>query len=792
MDNKALLFKLCLEGIEKKQNKFSDHRSVYFNRLKMEYDMITELGYTDYFLIVWDIVRWAKENNILVGMGRGSVNGSLLAYLIDITQVDPVKYDLMFERFMNPTRSKFDPPDIDLDFQASRRDEVKEYIANKYGSDRVCGIGAYTRGKASTTIRDVARVMDLDISALNSVIANKLYGVTLREAYLTIPEFSQWVEANDQRKRCYELAKGLEGLVRHKTVHPSGLIVTLGDITDYVPLMKVKDVVCTQWRDVIVAKRGILKLDILGLSALDIIDKIKRSIKTDIDFSSIEPDDPAVLRMFTDGNVTGVFQFDAFYLRRIIKDLGADSFEDLIIATTIARPGVSNLGITDSVIRRKQGKEKLNLVHKSVESLLSPTYGYPIYQEQVMKMANQIGNIPLHDTEVMRAAMKKKDADVISAYKEQFLAGAKANNIPNDAAGYMWNVIDASSAYGFNRSHAVAYSLLGYYMAYLKHHYPLEFTGACLSQETDSKKIYDYISEARRLGIKILPADVNKSDLSYSVESGGIRAGLTNVKHVGIKSAIEIKSKRPYKDKNDLISKVNARSCNKRVIESLEKAGVFDLSEADPQNMLYYYGFMLNDKVASLDLADLSNCDKCNLCEKRCNVVSGEGVPNADIMFVGEAPGYSEDMQGRPFVGKAGIKLRAEWCPELGIVPIDAYITNAVKCAPKTTTGHIGKPTDDNIAVCSLWLDKEIETVKPKIIVSLGSTALRALSSERSVMAHHGKTFDVFTRCGGKKDAIGFSLYHPAYFLYRNTKEMVQQLRDDLNILKKLILEVNI
>lgn len=765
MDSNKFLRDLVESGLKRRRKYFTMPLHHYMRRAKEEYGLVTELGYADYFLIVWDIVRWAKEQGIMVGPARGSVAGSLLAFLINLTDVDPLRFDLMFERFMNPIRAKFDPPDVDLDFQASRREEVKEYIIRKYGQDRVCSIGSHSRAYASGAIKDVAKALGLDFQRLNVAIAHQLYDVSLADAYGSIDSFTRWVDESEEHQECFEIAKNLEGLVRHRSIHPSGLVITPGPVEDYIPVIRVKGIIVTQWKDTWVGRRGLLKVDILGLNTLDILYKTMGFMGQETDLLSIPLDDPRTLELFDEGQTTGVFQFDASHQKRMVERLGVQSFDHIVLAAAISRPGSSRTGIADSVIERKNGREDIEYLHESVRELLADTYGYPVYQELVMKMAHLAGNIPLVDTEIMRDAIKHFRHKVMGRYQQRFKQGAAKNGASVSQANRMWNLIQGASGYGFNKAHATAYSLISYWCGWFKVHYPLEFIGACLACEGSAGKAAQLVSEARRLGIGIKQAYVNKSEITHTVEGKNIRLGLSSIKHVGHKAAKEAVDQAPFSNVSDFQERVDKRKCNVRVVEALQKAGAFG-GKVNYDDSMYYYGFALGN-VSGLKIADLSRCERCELCKGRNNVVKGDGNTNARIMFVGEAPGKEEDVRGKPFVGRSGRRLRYHWLEYLGLTPADVWITNVVKCIPLDESGRKTEtPSSEYIATCSLWLNKEIDIIKPQIIVALGSTALQALSTERSIMSTSGNAFHVVTNLG-TKNATGFGLVHPAFTLYR-------------------------
>lgn len=762
----------------------------YRERFQYELEMIIELGYADYFLVIWDIVREAKNRGILCGPARGSVAGSLVAYVVGITEVDPIRFDLIFERFMNPVRSKMDPPDVDMDFQASRRDEVKQYIIEKYGEDRVVSIGSMSVMYASTALKDVFRAYELDVSELNSIIANKLYKMELDEALEKLPKLREYIESDARRKEAFEVACRLQKLARHRTVHPAGLIIAPGgEISDYIPVVKAKGTIVSQWKDSHVAKVGMLKVDVLGLSTLDVIDStvklIEKRKNKRILLGKIPLDDEEVLRLFDRGDTGTVFQFETHLLRDLCVKMGVREFEDLVAITTIARPASLETGVTERFIRRRNGEEEVTYLHPSLKEVLSSTYGLPIFQEQFMRMAHVVGEIPIEDTEIMRDAIKHFKRDVMARYEKRFKEGAIRNGASEETAQEMWDEILSASGYSYNRAHAVSYSLISYWCAWFKVHYPLEWYASCLTFENDPKKVRQVASEAISKGCRILPVELNLSEKGFTIYKGSILAGLTSVKGLGEKAAEEIIEKRPYNPRrlpDSLIEKVERRAVNSRVIEALRKAGAF--GESTPSDLIQAYGFLPASHL-KLDYKRIKKCEMCELCQTRTKVVVGSGKKGG-VMFVGEAPGEKEDLSGVPFVGYAGKVFRKLYLEGLGLERREVYVTNAVKCRPVGEDGRNKKPSQEQVLICSMWLEKEIRLVKPKLIVLLGSTALNALTEERSILEAHGKVVYLRFPSGEPIEATGFAMVHPA-FLIRNKEFDIGPALEDLKELLKWI-----
>ena len=781
MTNSEFMLSLARQKLDEFIYEFkfvADNFEEYEDRLNLEFELIDKSGYTDYFLIIWDIMRWSRENGILTGPGRGSVGGSLLAYLLQITTVDPMRFGLLFERFMNPARAKFDPPDVDLDFQTSRRAEVKEYITQKYGEAHVASIGTRSFAYASNSIKDVAKIMSLNFQELNNATSNRL-GESLDEGYKEVESFRKWVDKTSDNRKCFEIAKRIEGMIRHKGVHPGGVVIAPVPVANLVPLSQNKEVIATQWDMDEVQKRGLLKIDVLASVILDVIyDTIEaieaRNGKRILDWwkpldylSVMRLDDKEVLDLFNTTNNVGVFQFEANHLNEVVKKMTVTEFDDLVIATTICRPGCTSIGVTDSFVARRAGKEVVEYPHESVVDLLKDTQGYPIYQELIMKLSSEGsgGELTTADAESIRYAIKHKDDEAMSVFEKRFIGGALNNlNATEEQARGMWEMIQASSGYSFNKSHAVAYSLISYQCQYFKHYYPTEFMCASLRHAKDSKGVAVLLNECKRMGIEVNPVDINESKQSFCVKDDKIFCGFGMIKNVGDKAANEIVENQPFETIAEFKEKVNSRVVNRRVHKNLDRAGAFGFVD-NFSDYLDMYGNVLVGGLPDWDLdKKLPNCRECGLCEKRFQVVKGDGNPKADIMIVGEAPGKVEDRRGIPFVGQSGKMLRHEWLPAVGLDANDCYISNVVKCIPLDDQSKIRPPTDEEKAVCSIWLDLEIQRVKPKVIIALGGQALDALSSQSGITKMNGKSFEVQTIHNFHAGVMGFCFVSPCVY----------------------------
>jgi len=560
-------------------------------RLDYELDVIQRTGYAGYFLIVADLIRAAKERGIPVGPGRGSAAGSLVAYALDITNVDPLKFDLLFERFLNPERVSM--PDIDLDFCFERRGEVIEYARDRYGRDSVGQIITFGTMKARAAFRDVARTLRMDIGEVDRttklIPAGPAYSLTLAEAAEKVPELKALAQQDERVRKVLDLGERIEGLSRHSSVHAAGVVIAPGPLTDYVPVCTAPqddDAIITQYDMVALEKVGMLKIDFLGLKTLTVIHdacemvKARHGVTIDLDALSLE--DPAVYATLRAGRTAGIFQFESALATDCLRNMKCDRFDDLVAANALLRPGPLDTGMHLVFINRKLGREPVKYPHPALEQILRPTYGVITYQEQVMRIANVLAGFSLAEADVLRKAVGKKDQDLIDAELKRFVERAVANGHPKGVIEELARQIETFGRYGFNKSHAVAYSVLSYQTAWFKTHYPAEFMAALLSSEIgNTDKVVQYIAEARELDLDVLPPDVNESGFKFTVVADRrIRFGLGAIKNVGQGAIQSILAGRrdggPYRSLVDLCDRIDLRLCNKRVLEALIDAGACD------------------------------------------------------------------------------------------------------------------------------------------------------------------------------------------------------------------------
>jgi DNA polymerase III subunit alpha len=558
----------------------------YERRLTYEVEMIKQMKYPGYFLIVWDFIRYAREQGIPVGPGRGSAAGSFVAYCLRITDVDPIAYDLIFERFLNPERVSL--PDIDIDFCERRRGEVIDYVTRKYGRENVAQIITFGTMKARAVVRDVARVMDIPYADADRVAkaVPAALDMTLAKALEQNPALKEMEQKDDRVRELLGVARRLEGMTRHASVHAAGVVIAPRPLTEFVPLYKSqKDEIVTQWAMKEVERVGLLKMDFLGLSTLtlirDALGEIKRTDHVEIDIDAVSLDDPKTYELFSAGQTYGVFQFESSGMRELLRKAKPERLDDLIALNALYRPGPLKSGMVDDFIARKQGKTEVKYELPQLEPILSDTHGVIAYQEQVMRIAAVLAGFSMGQSDVLRKAMGKKDPKVMAKQRAAFMDGAKAKGIAEKKAAKIFDLMEYFAGYGFNKSHSTTYALLAYQTAWLKANYPRHFLAALLTIEAaNTEKLAMYLGECRELGVTILPPDLNASELAFSVVPEGVRFGLGAVKNVGEGAVEAMLSVRRTLGRIDsiytLCEQVDLRLVNKRVLESLAKAGALD------------------------------------------------------------------------------------------------------------------------------------------------------------------------------------------------------------------------
>jgi DNA polymerase III subunit alpha len=570
-----------------------DPIEVYEKRIDDEVRIIQGMKYPGYFLIVWDLIRFARESGIPVGPGRGSAAGSLVSYCMRITDIDPLRYGLLFERFLNPERVTL--PDIDIDFCMNRRGEVIEYVTRKYGRENVSQIITFGTMAARGVIRDTGRGMEMtyaEVDRIAKMVPAELH-ITLDKAIEQNPDLKGLIHSDARVKDLIDAAKRLEGLARHASTHAAGVVISPRPLTEFVPLYKsTKDEITTMYPMTDVEKIGLLKMDFLALTTLTVIDDTLKTLKQqdgiDLDMDNLPLDDEKTYKLFSDGLTSGVFQFESSGMKDILRRFKPSSIEHLTALNALYRPGPIGGGMIDDFIKRKHGAKKVEYELPELKQVLAETYGVIVYQEQVMQIANIVAGYSLGEADLLRRAMGKKKAEEMAAHRQRFVKGAKEKGFADEKkVTRLFDLMEQFAGYGFNKSHSAAYAVLAYQTAYLKAHYPNYFMAAILTSERGSQeKIVKYINECREMGIAILPPDVHVSDVFFTPSTGGIRFGLAAIKNVGESAISSIVAGKPFKSLFDFCERVDSRTVNKRVIESLIKAGAFD--SVHPNRALLY------------------------------------------------------------------------------------------------------------------------------------------------------------------------------------------------------------
>ena len=733
----ALIEKLAHEGLSRKLGQEPDE--IYKKRLVTELDVIRKMGYSSYFLIVWDFISYAKNRGIPVGPGRGSAAGSLVSYCIGITDIDPVKYHLLFERFLNPERISM--PDIDVDFCKDRRSEVISYVAEKYGKDHVAQIITFGTMAAKAAIRDVGRALDIpygEVDKIAKLVPNSL-NITIEDALKIEPQLKALYDGDPKIKDLLGIAMRLEGLSRHASTHAAGVVISPSPLTDYTPLYKNPSdgSIMTQFDMGSIEKIGLLKFDFLGLKTLTVIDKTLRYIKDggrEFTLKDMPFDDKKTYELLSSGHTTGIFQLESAGMRDLLIKIAPNRFEDLIAIVALYRPGPMGSGMIDEFIKRKKGKIPVKYDLPQLKEILDETYGVILYQEQVMRIANRLANFTMGQADILRKAMGKKRPEEMEKQKESFIRGAMANGISEKKAVKIFDLMAYFAEYGFNKSHSAAYAYVTYQTAYLKAHYPVEFMAATLSADMDNTdKIVKSIAGCREMGIRILPPDINLSGKEFKVVGDSILFGLEAVKGVGsaaIESIIETKDiKGPFASLPDFIGRVDQRKVNKKVVESLIKAGAFDSLGVTRAAATELINSILNGS---------SRAHAGRASGQQSFFGDSEGMPEGPrewteeevLKFEKEALGFY--ITGHPLtkygrhLESAGTKTISELdeTPDGGEVRIAGILTNIKKIQTKSKTGMM--------AYCTL----EDPEARIEIIVfpDLYKSAMTALQKEAPLL----------------------------------------------------------
>ena len=653
------LNRLCFEGL---QERYPECTEDLKERLNYELGVIKNMGYVDYFLIVWDFIRYARDHDIMVGPGRGSAAGSLVAYTLGITKLDPIRYNLLFERFLNPERVSM--PDIDVDFCFERRQEVIDYVVEKYGKDRVVQIVTFGTMAARGVIRDVGRVMDLPYAQCDSIakmIPQEL-NITIDKALKINPELSKLYNTDETVKKLINMSRRLEGLPRHTSMHAAGVVISQKPVMEYVPLSRASDgSLVTQFTMTTLEELGLLKMDFLGLRTLTVIQNAARLVERDkgivLDMDHIDYEDQKVYAMLGAGKTEGVFQLESGGMTNFMKELKPGSLEDIIAGLSLYRPGP--MDFIPQYIRGKNNPENITYDCPQLEPILKATYGCIVYQEQVMQIVRSLGGYTLGRSDLVRRAMSKKKASVMEKERRNFVYGNEEEGVPGcvnrgireKTANKIYDDMIDFAKYAFNKSHAAAYAVVSYQTAFLKCYYPIEFMAALMTSVIENpSKVSEYILSSRRMGISILPPDVNQGESSFSVDGGAIRYGLSAIKSIGkpvIESLVEERTQRgKFRSLKDFIERMAGKDVNKRTIENLIKAGAFDGVPGNRRQKMMVYVQILdavnqekkNAMTGQMSLFDLVSAEEREAYEIRMPDVE-EYTREAKLAFEKEVLG---------------------------------------------------------------------------------------------------------------------------------------------------------
>ncbi len=594
------LEKLAWNGLKKRQKNKELCEDINFEeyeeRLKYELSVIKKLGFSSYFLIVWDFVNYAKSSNIPVGPGRGSAAGSLVSYCLGITDVDPLRWGLLFERFLNPDRISM--PDIDIDFCMEKRDKVLEYVKKKYGERSVAKIITFGTLSARAVVRDVGRVLGFSPKEVDRIakMIPQSPSMEIDRALALEPRLKEEMDKNPQVRKLINIARKLEGLCRHASTHAAGIVITPDELTEYIPLYKNEreNEITTQYAKDELEALGLLKMDLLGLKTLTVIDTTLKLIELykgeKLDLKHLPLNDEKTYHLLQSGATSGVFQLESSGMRDLLRRLKPSRFEDLIALVALYRPGPLGSGMVDDFIERKHGRKPIEYELPELEPILSETYGVILYQEQVMKIAEKIAGFTLSEADTLRKAMGKKKRDIMEKMREKFISGAVERGVNRSVAEELFAKMEKFAEYGFNKSHSAAYAMIAYQTAYLKAHYPVEFMAALISSEINrTEKIYLYIQECKEMGIEVLPPDVNESHVTFRIDGNSLRFGLAAIKGVGEAAAqaiVKARDRKPFESFYDFCKRVVGQKVNKKTVEALIKAGAFDSLERNRKALL--------------------------------------------------------------------------------------------------------------------------------------------------------------------------------------------------------------
>ena len=709
------LNKLCFDGLKER---YPDGDHSLKERLEYELSVIQSMGYVDYFLIVWDFINYARTQGIKVGPGRGSAAGSIVSYCLGITSIDPIKYQLLFERFLNPERVSM--PDIDVDFCFERRQEVIDYVGRKYGADRVVQIVTFGTMAARGVIRDVGRVMDLPYAFVDSIakmVPTEL-NITLDKALKMNPEFKKLYQEDEQVKELIDMSRRLEGLPRHTSMHAAGVVIGQRAIEEFVPLSLGSDgSVTTQFTMTTLEELGLLKMDFLGLRTLTVIQDAERlagisSGKT-IDINKIDYDDKAVLASIGTGKTDGVFQLESAGMKNFMKELKPQNLEDIIAGISLYRPGP--MDFIPQYIKGKNNPESITYDCPQLEPILAPTYGCIVYQEQVMQIVRDLAGYSWGRSDLVRRAMSKKKASVMEKERKNFIYGNPDENVPGcvnngideKIAGKIYDEMIDFAKYAFNKSHAACYAVVSFQTAYLKTHYPVEFMAALMTSVVDNTaKVAGYIYACRQMNIRLLPPDVNESERGFSVENGAIRFGLSAIKSLGrptIAAIVNERKNAPFTTMQDFITRMFSE-LNKRTIENLIKSGAFDTFGNNRRQMMFVYAQLLDNAVKQSKDAISGQMSLFDFVSEEEKMAYEVQMPDVAEYYKEELLAFEKEILGVYVSGHPLDEYAAMWKRHISAMTTDFELDEE--------TGELKAKDNTRVTIGGMIMDKTVKTTK--------------------------------------------------------------------------------
>lgn len=737
-DNKTswdYLNELCLSGLKER---YPENWEEYKEQLDYELKVIHEMGYVDYFLIVWDFIRFAKSRDIMVGPGRGSAAGSVVSYTLGITNIDPMKYNLLFERFLNPERVTM--PDIDVDFCFERRQEVIDYVVEVYGKEQVVQIVTFGTMAARGVIKDVGRVMDLPYNFVDTISKSipMEIGITIDKAMEMNPDLRKMYETDDTVKNLIDMSKRLEGLPRHTSMHAAGVVISQKPVDEYVPLSKAADgTITTQYTMTTLEELGLLKMDFLGLRTLTVIQNamkyIKASCGIEIDIDHIDFNDKKVMEMIGQGKTEGVFQLESAGMTSFMKELKPQVLEDLIAGISLYRPGP--MDFIPAYIKGKNNPENIVYECPELEPILAPTYGCIVYQEQVMQIVRDLAGYTMGRSDLVRRAMSKKKASVMEKERQNFVYGNPEEGVPGcvsrgideKVANHIYDEMTDFAKYAFNKSHAAGYAVVAYQTAWLKYYYPVEYMAALMTSVLgNTGKVSEYILTCRRMGIEVLPPDINEGEGGFSVSEGKIRYGLSAIKSIGkpvIESLVQNRKEHgPFKSLNDFITRLSSKEVNKRTVENLIKAGAFDGLGINRRQAMMIFPAMMDEAVntrkhsvtGQISLFDMAGEDQKQEFEIR--------IPEVEEFDKETFLGFEKEVLGIYISGHPLEKYEEKWSSLITNVTSDFYLdeeTNTCKVRDEQTAtiggmvvGRTIKYTKNNKTMAFLTIEDLVGSVE--------------------------------------------------------------------------------